>query len=148
MSRDYPEYPVIGVAAVVWRDNRCLLILRGKPPRLGEWSLPGGRQELGETVAEAARREVREETGLDVEVRDVVAVVDLIDRDDDTRIRYHYTLIDLLAEWRAGEAQPGDDAAAIAWTTLDELPRYGLWSETERIIRLSAERRKERSDAL
>lgn len=142
MARTYPERPLIGVGGVVWRDDRVLLIRRGQPPKQDEWSLPGGRQELGETIAEAARREVFEETGLEVEVQDVVAVVDLIDRDDDGRIRFHYTLIDLLAEWRAGEARAGDDAAAVAWARLDELAQYELWSETERIIRLSAERRK------
>jgi ADP-ribose pyrophosphatase YjhB (NUDIX family) len=142
MPREYPEYPVVGVAAIVWRDDRVLLIRRGRPPRQDEWSLPGGRQELGETVTEAVRREVREETGLEIDVRDVVAVVDLIDRDADQGVRFHYTLIDLLAEWRAGEAIAADDAAAVQWATLDELPLYTLWSETERVIRLSAERRK------
>lgn len=143
MSRVYPEYPVIGVAGVVWRGERVLLIRRGRPPRMNEWSLPGGRQELGETVAEAVRREVREETGLDVTVGEIVAVADLIDRDDAGRIRFHYTLIDLLAEWRNGEARAGDDAAEVAWATLDELPQYTLWSETERVIRLSATQREE-----
>lgn len=143
MARTYPEQPLVGVGSVIWRDDRVLLIRRGQPPKQDEWSLPGGRQELGETVAEAARREVLEETGLEIEVHDVIAVVDLIDRDDDGRIRFHYTLIDLLAEWRAGEARAGDDAAAVVWATLDELAQYTLWSETERIIRLSAERRKE-----
>lgn len=147
MARAYPNQPVVGVGSVVWRDDRVLLIRRGQPPRVDEWSLPGGRQELGETVAEAARREVREETGLEVEVLDVVAVVDLIDRDDAGRIRFHYTLIDVLAEWRAGEAQAGDDAAAVAWTTLDELAQYTLWSETERIIRLAAVKRKAQQHA-
>lgn len=142
MPRDYPTYPVIGVGAVIWRDDRVLLIQRGKPPREREWSLPGGRQELGETVAEAAQREAREETGLEITVRDVVAVVDLIDRDADGRVQFHYTLIDVLAEWQSGEAVAADDAAAVAWVTLDELPRYNLWSETERVIRLAAERRK------
>lgn len=146
MTRLYPTQPLVGVGGVVWRDDRVLLIRRGKPPRQDEWSLPGGRQELGETVAEAARREVHEETGLDVAVQDVVAVVDLIERDEDGRVRFHYTLIDVLAEWRAGEAQAGDDAAEIAWAALDELSRYALWSETERVIRLSAGRRREQPD--
>jgi ADP-ribose pyrophosphatase YjhB (NUDIX family) len=138
-----PTSPVVGVGAVVWRDDRVLLIKRGKPPRQDTWSLPGGRQELGETVAEAAQREVREETGLEIVVRDVVAVVDAIDRDDDGQIAYHYTLIDVLAEWHSGEAIAGDDATAVVWATLDELAQYELWSETERIIRLAAERREE-----
>jgi 8-oxo-dGTP diphosphatase len=142
MPREYPASPLIGVGAVIWREDRVLLIRRGKPPRENEWSLPGGRQELGETVAEAARREAREETGLEITVRDVVAVVDLIERDADGRVQFHYTLIDVLAEWQSGEAVAADDAAEAAWVTLDELPRYNLWSETERVIRLADERRK------
>ncbi|HEY0305917.1 MAG TPA: NUDIX hydrolase [Longimicrobiales bacterium] len=142
MPREYPTSPLIGVGAVIWREDRVLLIRRGKPPRENEWSLPGGRQELGETVAEAARREAREETGLAITVRDVVAVVDLIDRDADGRVQFHYTLIDVLAEWQSGEAVADDDAAEVAWVTLDELPRDSLWSETERVIRLADERRK------
>ena len=140
-----PAHPVIGVGAVVWRGDRVLLIKRGKPPLLNTWSLPGGRQELGETVAEAARREVFEETGLDVVVHDVIAVVDSIHRDEQDAIQFHYTLIDVLAEWQSGEARAADDATAVAWATLDELSHYELWSETERIIRLSAERRNEHS---
>lgn len=148
LAQHYPSQPVVGVAAVVWRGQQVLLIQRGRPPRQHEWSLPGGRQELGETVVDAARREVREETGIEIDVRDVVAVVDLIERDDEGRIQFHYTLIDVLAEWRGGEAQAGDDAAAVKWVTLDELPQYALWSETERIIRLAAKRRKDQSDAV
>jgi ADP-ribose pyrophosphatase YjhB (NUDIX family) len=147
VAREYPEHPLVGIGVVVWRDDQVLLIRRGRPPKQDEWSLPGGKQELGETVAQAAQREVYEETGLQIDVRDVVAVVDLIDRDDDGRVRFHYTLVDVLAEWRDGNAQAGDDAAAVAWATLDQLPGFTLWSETERVIRLSAERRKEQSNA-
>ncbi len=142
MTSTYPSHPMIGVGAVVWRGDQVLLVQRGKPPRQGTWSLPGGRQEWGETVAETARREVFEETGLEIEVRDVVAVVDLIERDETGQVNMHYTLIDLLAEWRSGEAQAGDDATAVAWVTLDDLGHYALWSETQRIIHLAAERRK------
>lgn len=144
MTREYPAFPMIGVGVVVWRGDRVLLIQRGKAPRLGEWSLPGGRQELGETVAEAARREVREETGLIIDIHDVVAVIDSIHRDDRGQIQYHYTLIDLLAEWRDGTATAGDDAAAIAWATLAELPQFGVWRETEAVIRRSAQMREQR----
>lgn len=143
MAREYPDHPLVGVGAVVWRGDQVLLIRRGTPPRQDQWSLPGGRQELGETVAEAARREVREETGIDIEVLDVVAVVDLIDRDAADQVQFHYTLIDVLAEFRAGEAQHGDDAADVAWARLDDLAQYALWGETERVIRLAAERREQ-----
>ncbi len=141
MTREYPQYPVIGVGTVVWDGDRVLLVRRGRPPRQGQWSLPGGAQQLGETVAEAARREIREETGLEVEVGEIVTTVDLIERDDRGRVRYHYTLIDFTAEAASSALVPGDDAADARWFTLDQLPALGLWSETLRIIGLARERR-------
>jgi 8-oxo-dGTP diphosphatase len=139
-SREYPLRPVVGVGTVVWHGDRVLLVRRGRPPRQGHWSLPGGAQELGETVAEAARREVLEETGLEVEVGEVLATVDLIERDGD-RVRYHYTLIDFSAEARGSALRRGGDAADARWFTLAEVEQLGLWSETVRIIRLAHERR-------
>ena len=141
MPRDYPELPVVGVGAIIWRGDQVLLVRRGNPPRAGQWSLPGGRQELGETVVEAAKREVTEETGLTVEIAEVVTVVDLIERDDDGRVRYHYVLIDVNAEWVAGEPLAADDAADARWIGLDALDDVELWIETRRVIRLAAERR-------
>lgn len=141
MSRAYPDRPVVGVGAVVWRGERVLLIRRAKPPRAGEWSLPGGAQELGEGVLDAARREVREETGLELARVELLTVVDSIGRDEDGRIRWHYTLVDVWAEAAEGEARPGSDAAEVGWFALDELEGLGLWSETLRVVRLAAERR-------
>jgi ADP-ribose pyrophosphatase YjhB (NUDIX family) len=140
-DRRYPSRPFVGVGAVVFKGDHVLLIRRGRPPRQGQWSLPGGLQRSGETVFEAGVREVREETGLTVEPVALIDVVDSITRDERGRAQYHYTLVDILAEWRAGDAVAGDDAAAVAWTTLDDLARFALWSETERIIRLAARRR-------
>lgn len=139
MSREYPERPIVGVGAVVLRDGRVLLAKRGKAPRAGSWSLPGGAQKVGETVFDAARREVAEETGLAIEVLGIVDVVDSIQRDGGGGIQYHYTLIDVFAEAADGVAEADDDAAAVGWFTLDELDALGLWSETERIIRLAHE---------
>ena len=139
MSREYPERPIVGVGAVVLRDGKVLLARRGKPPRAGDWSLPGGAQKLGETVFEAARREVEEETGLAIEVLGIVDVVDSIQPDAAGRIHYHYTLVDVFAEAADGVAEANDDAAEVGWFTLDELGSLGLWSETERIIRLAHE---------
>ncbi len=141
MARTYPERPFVGIGAIVFRGENVLLIRRGRPPREGRWSIPGGIQQLGETVFEAARREVREEAGLEIEVIGVVAVVDSIARDEEGRVKYHYTLVDLRAEWHRGEAVPGDDAAEVAWVPLDRLAEFGLWGETVRVIRLAAERR-------
>jgi 8-oxo-dGTP diphosphatase len=139
--REYPLRPVVGVGTVVWHGDRVLLVRRGRPPRQGHWSLPGGAQELGETVAEAARREVLEETGLEVEVGEVLATVDLIERAGD-RVRYHYTLIDFSAEALGPALRAGGDAADARWFTLAEVEQLGLWSETVRIIRLAHERRR------
>ncbi|MFO0995387.1 MAG: NUDIX hydrolase [Alphaproteobacteria bacterium] len=141
MDRRYPDRPFVGVGVVVWRDDRVLLVRRARPPRKGDWSIPGGLQHLGETVAEAARREVREETGLSIVLGEPLTVVDSVRHDDQGRVEYHYTLVDFSAEWAAGEAVAADDVDAAEWATLDDLARYGLWSETERIIRLSAARR-------
>jgi 8-oxo-dGTP diphosphatase len=141
MSREYPGRPIVGVGVVVWHDDRVLLVRRGKPPRAGHWSLPGGAQQLGETVAEAARREVKEEVGLEVTLGDIVATIDLIDRDPDDRIRYHYTLIDFVAEAPGVALRPGSDAADARWFSMAEIEALGLWSETVRVIKLAGERR-------
>ena len=134
MSREYPERPFVGVGAVIFRGERVLLIQRGKPPRVGQWSLPGGVQEVGETVREAAVREVMEETSIEAEIKGLVDVVDSIQHDEQGRVRLHYTLVDVWGEWRSGEPVAGDDAMGAAWRTLPEIEGLGLWSETLRII--------------
>jgi ADP-ribose pyrophosphatase YjhB (NUDIX family) len=138
MRRDYPDRPVVGVGAVVWRGDRLLLIRRGRPPRLGQWSLPGGGQQLGETLSEAVAREVREETSLELASVRLITTVDLIERDQEGRVQFHYTLIDFTAEAEAGEPIAGDDAVDIAWFRPDQLEGLGLWTETLRIIGLAA----------
>ncbi len=134
---DYPNRPLIGVGVVVFKGDRVLLVRRGKPPRDGQWSLPGGRQRLGESVRAAAAREVAEEAGLTVEVTALLDVIDSMTRDADGALAYHYTLVDFLAEWRAGEAAAGGDAAEVAWADPDDLAPYDLWDETLRIIALA-----------
>jgi len=129
--------PIVGVGVVVLKDGHVLLIRRGKPPRLGEWSLPGGKQELGETLHEAGRREVREETGIDCTIITLLDVIDMITRDGDGAVERHFTLIDYGARWLAGEPAAGDDAMDAAWMPLHDLDTLGLWSETLRVIRLA-----------
>jgi len=142
MNREYPKLPMCGVGVVVWRDDRLLLVRRGKPPRAGRWTIPGGLQELGETVFQAAAREVLEETSLTVEVTGLLDVIDYIEPDAAGRTRIHYTLVDVAAEWCAGDPVAGSDAADARWFTLDTMPSNEMWSETVRIIRLSAENRR------
>lgn len=144
MTREYPDRPIVGVGVVVLSAQGVLLIRCGKPPRKGKWSLPGGAQKLGETVFDAGRREVLEETGLLVDVLGLVDVVDSIRPDDSGKIHYHYTLVDVLAvvaeaDAPAGDPIAGSDADEAAWIPLADIPGLELWSETERIIGLAEE---------
>jgi 8-oxo-dGTP diphosphatase len=139
MKREFPERPIVGVGVVVWRGDEVLLIQRGKAPRQGQWSLPGGAQETGETVIDAGRREVLEETGVTIGPLRLVDVVDSIQPTEDGRVRYHFTLIDFTAEWQVGDARPGVDEMATAWVRLADLAAYGLWAETVRIVLKAAE---------
>lgn len=137
-SREYPSRPFIGVGVVVLKGDSVLLIRRGKPPKAGEWSLPGGSQNVGETVRETAAREVREETG--VEVRDLrfLEVIDAIIPDKEGRVQFHYTLIDFSAEWASGEPAADDDAEHAEWIPLSALPGVELWEKTREIIEKAA----------
>lgn len=134
MSRQYPTQPRAAVGVVVFKGDDVLLIKRGKPPREDTWSLPGGAQRLGETVRDAAIREVLEETGVRIEITGLVDVLDSIHRDADGNVEYHYTLIDFVAVWRAGDPAAGSDAVDAKWVSVDGLADLGLWSETRRII--------------
>jgi 8-oxo-dGTP diphosphatase len=121
MRREYPDAPVAGVGAVIISDGRVLLIQRGQEPLKGEWSLPGGAVELGETLQEAVCREVLEETGLVVEPLAVVEVFDRIARDEDNRVRYHYVLVDFLCRVTGGSLACATDAADARWAAPDDL---------------------------
>ena len=136
-NRHYPDRPVVGIGVVVWRDDKILLIKRGNPPRAGEWGLPGGMQKLGETIMEAALREVREETGLDVSPLGIVTALDGITRDKAGKVEYHYTIIDVAAHSPEGKAKAGDDATEVRWVTLDEVEELCKWKEVARVVRLS-----------
>jgi ADP-ribose pyrophosphatase YjhB (NUDIX family) len=136
--REAGGLPKIGVGAVIWRGDELLLIRRAKPPLAGAWSIPGGHQELGETVMAALLREVREETALDVTILGLIDVVDAILRDEAGRLSFHYTLIDFSARWIGGTATAGGDAADLRWVRLAELPRFALLPDTQRIIEQSA----------
>ncbi len=133
--------PVPAVGIVCLRGGEVLLIRRGNPPRQGEWSLPGGRIEWGETAAEAALRELLEETGVQARLLGLIDVVDGLFRSRETGALWaHYLLIDYAAQWTGGEPVPGDDATEAVFAPLADLARFDLWAETERVIRAAAER--------
>jgi 8-oxo-dGTP diphosphatase len=124
----------VGVGVIVLDGNCVLLVRRGKPPKMGEWSLPGGHLELGETLRAAASREVQEETGLSVLVRDLVDAVDLIDVAANGAVTSQYALIDYWADVVDGQLQAGDDAADAQWHSLDDIGMLGMWDTTVAVI--------------
>lgn len=124
--REYPPRPIVGVGMIVLKPNAVLLVQRGKQPNLGLWSLPGGAQELGETCEQGARRELEEETGLQVGKLVLAACIDSIRQDDLGRVQYHYTIIDFCARWKGGEPIAGGDAMLAQFVTFEELDNYAL----------------------
>jgi len=135
MRRDYPDRPFLGVGAVIIHDNRVLLVRRANPPLQGEWSIPGGLVETGETTRDAIVREVLEETGLQVEVTELVEVFERILRDEQSRVQYHYVLLDYQCRVRDGAAQAGSDVSELLWATMGELESFSVAPETCAVIR-------------
>jgi 8-oxo-dGTP diphosphatase len=138
-GREYPDRPWVGVGVVVWQDERVLLIRRGRAPRLGQWGLPGGAQSAGETLFEAAAREVLEETGLEVVPQAVVTALDSISRDEAGNVQFHYTLVEVVAECGPGEPKAADDAMDARWVPADQVGDLVEWDETVRVIEMSKE---------
>ena len=134
MRREYPESPLVGVGAVIIKENRVLLIQRGTPPLLGEWSLPGGVLECGETLREAVIREALEETGLTIETQEMLGVYERVIRGPEGRVRYHYVLIDFLCSPVGGTLQAGTDAADVRWFSRDELPALKLAYDANYVV--------------
>ena len=135
MKREYPDRPIVGVGAVIIDRGRVLLVRRGSPPMLGQWTIPGGVVELGETLRSAAEREAQEETGLTVHVGEVIEVIDRILPGDDGRTQFHYVLIDFLCSVVQGEARAGSDAAEVAWAAENELEKFKLEKKALEVIR-------------
>jgi len=134
---DEMSYPIVGVGVIVIKERLVLLIKRAKEPLRGQWSIPGGSQEYGETVRQAAEREVHEETGLTISNLRLIDVVDGISVDSAGNILFHYTLVDFRADWVNGIAKAGSDASSVRWVALEDLNLYNLWHETERVIKIA-----------
>ena len=140
MKRDYPERPLIGVGAVIVSDNRVVVVRRGHEPLKGEWSIPGGVLEIGETLRAGAAREALEETGLVVEPGEVLEVLDRIVRDDQDRIQFHYVLIDFLCKPISGELRAGGDAEEARWLSVVELANFPIADSATAVLRKGLER--------
>ena len=133
-KREYPDRPYVGVGVIVFRDKDVLLVKRNKDPNKGFWSIPGGKQILGETLVEAAQRELDEGTGVRVDSLLLVDVADAIISDAEGKIKYHYTLVDYMGHWYSGNSRAGDDAQEVRWVHMNELSSYSLLEKTMNII--------------
>ncbi|MCU1286565.1 MAG: hydrolase [Acidobacteriales bacterium] len=135
LSREYPDRPIVGVGAVIVKNGCVLLVQRGTEPFKGQWSLPGGVQDLGETLEQGIIREMREETGLDVQPIEVAGVIDRILPDATGKLQYHYVLIDYVCRIIGGELLPASDAQDVRWVREEELSNYQLVIGTEEVVR-------------
>jgi 8-oxo-dGTP diphosphatase len=142
VKRDYPDRPIVGVGAVIIRDGRALIVRRATEPLKGQWSIPGGMLELGEKLREGVAREVKEETGLDIDVGEVLDVFDSIFPDADGRPQYHYVLIDFLCRPVGGELLASSDVDAAKWVTSRELDDLQMKPVTIAVIRKALEKSK------
>ena len=133
LRRDYPDRPLVGVGAVIVHDNKVVIVQRGTEPLKGQWSVPGGALEIGETLRECAAREALEETGLHVKAGEVLEVFDAIYRQPDGRVQYHYVLIDFQCRLLGGELRAGADALDAKWVTVEDLEGFKI-AETARNV--------------
>jgi 8-oxo-dGTP diphosphatase len=133
MKREFPDHPIVGVGGVVIRGQEVLLIRRGTAPLKGRWTIPGGMLELGERMAEGVRREVKEETGLEIEPLEVIGVLDRIERIG-RRIRFHYVIVDYACRVRRGTLQPSSDVLGARWVKRSDLARFHLTPTAKEVI--------------
>ena len=131
---EYPAAPQVAVGAVVFHHGRVLLVRRSNPPAKDQWAIPGGRVKLGESLRQAAERETREETGVRVAAKDPVFTFEVIDRDCRGKVRFHYLIVDLEAEFKEGRPTAGDDATDAAWISPEELDGLSVSAATRSLL--------------
>lgn len=134
-SGAYPNRPLVAVGAVVFKEDKVLLILRAKPPAENHWTIPGGSVELGETLQEAAEREIWEETGLTIQAGEPVYTFDVIERDAKGAILFHYVIVDLAADYVSGELRPGDDAIDVCWASFGDVKSLKVSTATCKLLK-------------
>jgi 8-oxo-dGTP diphosphatase len=130
----YPNCPQVAVGAIVFKEDKVLLVLRGKPPAVNLWSIPGGSVELGETLQEATEREIREEAGITIRAREPVYTFDVLERDNKGNVRFHYVIVDLEADYISGELRPGDDAVDVRWFSANEVNKLKVSEATRKLL--------------
>jgi 8-oxo-dGTP diphosphatase len=130
----YPDLPRVAVGAVVFKDNKVLLVKRAKHPARGLWAIPGGKVELGETLQQAAQREILEETGITILSKNPIYTFDVIEKDENNQIRFHYVIVDLVADYISGQPIPGDDAEEVRWVSSLELKNLDVNPGTLKVL--------------
>ena len=134
-KNDYPGKPRVAVGAVVFKDECILLVRRGQPPAEDLWAIPGGSVEIGETLQEAAEREILEETGIRIRASKPIYTFEVIDRDAAGKVRFHYVIVDLVADYVMGEPSPGDDAIEARWVSAGEINDLEVSSATLKLLK-------------
>ena len=135
MRREYPKRPLLGVGAIVLRGDKVLLVCRAQEPCKGEWTFPGGLVELGETLRQAAERETYEETGIRIRAGEVLEVVDSLVKGSRGRLRFHYSIVDVISRYISGSPRPGDDVSEVAWVPIKKALRMPLAGVTAKVLR-------------
>ncbi|RKX95143.1 MAG: phosphohydrolase [Spirochaetes bacterium] len=133
-ERLYPEKPMVGVGAVIFKNDEVLLIKRGNPPLAGEWSIPGGKLEENESIIEAVKREIKEECNVLVDIDDLIDMFEYIEKDEENRVKYHFIVFDFKAQYLKGKLNHLSDASAARWVKLNDIDKYKMKKDAKNMI--------------